>query len=237
LEVLEARAQFWNSLFVLVARDSQPPISADFKSMAEEVARKGLAPDTETQRYSALTYRVPVPMSEVTAFGSHFISPAHQKGIINAVDFYVPEGTPIRAPMRGEVAQIKENSTVHGISTYYWLKGNGIGIRCDKGEYLWLEHLRSGFATELGIEKGQEVKAGDLIAYGGNTGFSESPHVHMEVLSLCPDTVRPTAPLIKRLLNYSTLKIRFSNRDMPFDIYWTELNLHHSKPSSRGARK
>lgn len=31
------------------------------------------------------------------------------------------------------------------------------------------------------VKQGQKVKEGDLLGYSGNTGFSDSPHLHFEI--------------------------------------------------------
>jgi murein DD-endopeptidase MepM/ murein hydrolase activator NlpD len=51
-----------------------------------------------------------------------------------------------------------------------WLEKGGwrIGIRCEKGAYLYYAHLAS-YADK--IEQGQEVKAGELLGFMGNTGY------------------------------------------------------------------
>lgn len=142
----------------LVAKGSILPIGAEFMAQKANVLRERLVPARASSAYTKGVYRTPVAMGAVTAFGSRHISPAHQLGIRNAVDFYVPDGTPVRAPAGGVVSAIAEGSRSSGISTKYWLKGNGLGIRCANGERIWMEHMRHGFATELGIEVAQEVR-------------------------------------------------------------------------------
>ena len=189
----------------LVARGSALPVGAKFMAQKANVLKEKLVPARVSSAYSKGVYRTPVGMGAVTAFGSRCISPAHQLGIRNAVDFYVPEGTPVRAPADGVISAVAEKSRSRGISTRYWLKGNGLCIRCANGERVWMEHMRHGFATELGIRVGQAVKACDRVGTSGNTGFTENPHVHMEVL-------KPGG-------GYVALKIRFDRRDIPFDLY------------------
>ncbi|VVB77228.1 Peptidase family M23 [uncultured archaeon] len=130
----------------------------------------------------------------------------------------------LTAPASGTIDKFRQKSAVHGTSTDFWLKGNGLGIMCDKGEYVWLEHLQTNFANELGLKPGQEVKAGEIVAISGNTGFTEKPHVHMEVLKLFDDgSPKREGHLTKHLKNYVALKISFDRRDIPFDLYYSEL--------------
>ncbi|MDO4497924.1 MAG: peptidoglycan DD-metalloendopeptidase family protein [Bacteroidales bacterium] len=59
------------------------------------------------------------------------------------------------------------------------------GIRKGYGYYLVVRH-KNGFETVYGhlskflVDKDQEVKAGQPIALGGNTGRSTGPHLHLE---------------------------------------------------------
>ncbi|VVB76947.1 Peptidase family M23 [uncultured archaeon] len=204
----------------LVTKDSALPVGEKFMAQKANVLKENLVPTHVSYEYTKGTYRTPVQMGVVTAFGSRFISPAHQRGIRNSVDFYVPEGIQIRSPADGIINEIVENSKSSGMSTKYWLKGNGVGIKCPNGEHVWMEHLQHGFATKLGLKIGQEVKACDIVGISGNTGFTENPHIHMEVLRFTGDPSSNES--VENGNNYVTLKIRFDERDIPFDLYLEE---------------
>jgi murein DD-endopeptidase MepM/ murein hydrolase activator NlpD len=209
----------------LVAKGAPLPIGKRFMDQKVNVVKERLVLDKSTDEYSDGVYRTPVPMGKVSAFGSHFISPAHQKSLKNSIDFYVPVGIRIIAPADGTVSRIIENSNVHGISTAYWLKGNSISIKCTNGEYIWLEHLQRGFATKLGIRVGRKVKAGDVIGISGNTGFTENPHVHMELNKFIGNPKSKAS--LDNYMNYMTRRARFSKRDIPFDLYKKEARQAH----------
>jgi murein DD-endopeptidase MepM/ murein hydrolase activator NlpD len=204
----------------LVKVGEKSPFSpAFFDILKTEIAKVGLPPVQKTEEYTIGTYRTPIPMNRATNFGSQNISPAHQGGIQWAVDFYVPEGTQVCAPASGYVCEIAQHFTDHGITTEYWSKGNGIGITCPNGEYIWMEHMQNGFATKLGIKVGQKVKVGNIVGISGNTGLSDKPHVHMEVLKFIGDP-KSKESLVSN--NYITKKIRFDKRDISFDLYIKE---------------
>jgi murein DD-endopeptidase MepM/ murein hydrolase activator NlpD len=86
------------------------------------------------------------------------------------------KGTDIMNPMRNKVHAIVDgvisrfsNSSLGGISLY---------LRGDDGNEYYYAHLDS-YASRVG----QRVKAGELIAYNGQTGNARftAPHVHFEV--------------------------------------------------------
>ena len=83
------------------------------------------------------------------------------------IDIGVPEGYEVRA-------------TADGVIEY---AGDGRG---GYGEVVYINHP-GGFMTIYGhnsrllVKAGQMVKAGDIIALSGSTGYSTGPHVHYEV--------------------------------------------------------
>ncbi|WP_211204056.1 M23 family metallopeptidase [Chloroherpeton thalassium] len=77
------------------------------------------------------------------------------------------------------------------IGTPVYATGNGViqHVITDGG-YGKLVIIDHGFGyktvyahlSEFNVHSGQQVKRGDVIAYSGNTGVSEGPHVHYEVI-------------------------------------------------------
>lgn len=61
------------------------------------------------------------------------------------------------------------------------------GVRNGFGNFVEIEHRRSGYTTryahlaESKVKAGDRVKRGDIIASLGNTGLSTGPHLHYEV--------------------------------------------------------
>lgn len=82
------------------------------------------------------------------------------------VDIAVPTGTPVRAAADGVVKFSGRNG------------GYGLLVTIDHGEKV---ETRYGHNSRLIVQKGQKVKAGQIIAYSGNTGNSTGPHVHFEI--------------------------------------------------------
>ena len=95
-----------------------------------------------------------------------------------AVDFNMPEGTPVHAARDGIVASTEER---HSIGC--WEDGCGryanyiIIVHDDDttGEYY---HLQQDGVL---VERGDRVVAGQLIGLSGNTGHSTMPHLHFGV--------------------------------------------------------
>ncbi len=97
-----------------------------------------------------------------------------------AVDFAMPEGTPVCAARDGVVVDLMESSEVGGPDRKYKDQANFVSIAHDDGtigEYLHLK--RDGVLVEVGAK----VKAGQPIALSGNTGYSTVPHLHFGVYS------------------------------------------------------
>lgn len=80
------------------------------------------------------------------------------------IDFPVDRGTPVRAVTDG-VVRTEVNSAY----------GNMVILTAPDGTETWYCHL-----TRAKVASGQ-VKAGDVIAYSGNSGNSTGPHLHLEV--------------------------------------------------------
>lgn len=90
-----------------------------------------------------------------------------------AIDIGLDIGTPIMAAADG-VVNFRCNSAKHSCN------GFGTSLAIDHGNLstLYLHLIR----FEKGIEKGVEVKKGDVIGYSGNTGIVRGPHLHFAVL-------------------------------------------------------
>jgi len=109
-----------------------------------------------------------------------------------ALDFGMPEGTPILACRGGTVAHVEQRYTKGGPTDYHRNRVNVIRIRHDDntiGEY---DHLRHQGAV---VAAGEVVQAGQLIGYSGNTGFSTGPHLHFVVYRARDGRKRQSYPI------------------------------------------
>ena len=88
------------------------------------------------------------------------------------VDFGVPRGTAIYAPLSGTVRDTGNTDLVPGC--YSW------------GKWTLIDHA-NGLSTlyahqdMISVVPGQKVSTGEVIGYSGNTGYSTGPHLHFTV--------------------------------------------------------
>jgi murein DD-endopeptidase MepM/ murein hydrolase activator NlpD len=108
-----------------------------------------------------------------------------------AVDFPMPEGTPIHAAGAGLVCYVRENYSEGGWRTDLRDKDNHVLIAHQDGTISRYLHLRQ-YGAE--VELGQWVEAGELIGYSGNVGYSSGPHLHFDVVRPGKDLVTQTIP-------------------------------------------
>src|SRR5262249_10308186 len=94
-----------------------------------------------------------------------------------AVDFVLPEGTPVAAARGGVVAEAEARFTVGGLDRD--LPANYVRVLHDDGTIGVYLHLKPG---GVAVKPGQRVEAGSLLGYSGNTGFSAGPHLHFALV-------------------------------------------------------
>lgn len=93
-----------------------------------------------------------------------------------ALDFSMPEGTPVYAAREGKIYSYKDDSNEGGPFTSE-RKANYIIIRHSDGSFGCYWHLKqNGVVTKEGF-----VTKGQLIGYSGRTGFVLWPHLHFAV--------------------------------------------------------
>lgn len=137
----------------------------------------------------------------------HFYSPVHVKNGTNgsmkfAIDAvkitdssgsfflrsnkdYPVFGEPVFSAIDGVVTKV-ENSIPDNIpfsGNYPYNTGNTIIVSSGDIHFL-IGHLKQGSAA---VEEGMHVKAGQLLAAAGNSGMSERPHIHMQMIMCRPE--------------------------------------------------
>jgi murein DD-endopeptidase MepM/ murein hydrolase activator NlpD len=117
---------------------------------------------------------------------------SHKGSNKNAIDWKMPEGTPVHAARGGIVVKTKEDSNRGGASMAYDKYNNYVLIRHDDGTLGHYCHLRK---NGVRVHSGQIVHTGDLIAYSGNSGFSSGPHLHFCVFRTLNGKERESIPI------------------------------------------
>lgn len=121
-------------------------------------------------------YNLPIKLSKVSKIEREGI--AHVGDLIHSIDYDAPEGTSILAAFDGTLISIKDDSNLGGDDQKFEEHGNYIEILHANDEISEYEHLKFHSAK---VNVGDSVKAGQIIAEVGNTGWSEVPHLHFMV--------------------------------------------------------
>lgn len=96
----------------------------------------------------------------------------YTSGSHNGTDFGAKVGTPVMAMGDGVlVAQGDTDAVCRGVSFGKWIL-----IKYNNGLASTYGHL-----SKLNMNTGSTVKAGDIVAYSGNTGYSTGPHLHVSL--------------------------------------------------------
>lgn len=116
---------------------------------------------------------------------------SHQGAESQAIDWAMPEGSPVTAARAGRVLGLRDGQpdilpgggpdpALKGQENYIWIEHRDGTV----GQYL---HLQAGSFL---VREGEEVAAGQPLARSGNSGFSSQPHLHFQVSSV----TEPAAP-------------------------------------------
>ncbi|TFG64142.1 MAG: M23 family metallopeptidase [Spirochaetales bacterium] len=123
--------------------------------------------------------RLPFRTGESYRVGQGFNGKATHFGeIAYALDWDMPEGTAVTAMRDGYVIKTVDGFTEGGYAEEFKNKSNFIMVQHADGTVAEYQHLKAG---GLAVTAGQQVKAGDVIGYSGNTGYSSNPHLHVQV--------------------------------------------------------
>ena len=137
----------------------------------------------------------------------HYYSPIHKKNKTNRSMLYATDivklpgsnsnffplqnedypifGEKVYSPISGVVIKV-ENGIPDNIpysGNYPYNTGNTIVIR-NVNKYLLLGHLKK---ESIKVNLGDKVNARDLIAEAGNSGYSERPHIHIQLIESTTD--------------------------------------------------
>lgn len=96
-----------------------------------------------------------------------------------AIDFALPEGTPVLAARAGTVMQVQAGYQGNGQNRDHDLgRANLVRVLHEDGSMAVYAHLRHHGVL---VRPGEQVQAGQRIGLSGNTGYSAAPHLHFAV--------------------------------------------------------
>lgn len=171
---------------IIERENSLSPASELYEDWDNRYTHKSSAlPDTF--RINLRNFHMPTPSRVITSNFGHRWGRAH-KGL----DIKVYIGDTIRSAFSGKVRIVRYEAGGYG---------NYVVIRHPNG----LETIYGHLSKQL-VEQNQEVKAGEPIGLGGNTGRSTGSHLHFET-RLCGVALNPA------------LMFDFRNQDITGDYY------------------
>lgn len=113
-----------------------------------------------------------VRITQVFGSGAGVNKRLYSSGTHNGVDFGAKIGTPVLAMGDGVlVAQGDTDAVCRGVSFGKWIL-----IKYSNGLASTYGHL-----SQLNMQTGATVKAGDVVGFSGNTGYSTGPHLHVSM--------------------------------------------------------
>ncbi|WP_271436492.1 M23 family metallopeptidase [Thermospira aquatica] len=95
-----------------------------------------------------------------------------------SIDFALAIGTPVYAARDGVVVMTKSNGVRGGNRKAYRRHANYVIIYHNDGTFAHYVHLKYKGVV---VKPGDYVRAGQLIGYSGNTGWTRGPHLHFMV--------------------------------------------------------
>lgn len=100
-----------------------------------------------------------------------------------AIDFTLPENTPVVAARSGTVIETEATNRLGGRDRVLARMANYVRILHADETVATYAHLAPGGVT---VSPGQHVSAGALIGYSGATGYAAGPHLHFVVQKPAP---------------------------------------------------
>lgn len=128
-----------------------------------------------------------------------------------AIDFCVPEKTPVLSARDGVVIEVVQEFKEGGLKEELRNKANFINILHDDGLITRYVHL---FYESSKVSVGERVKVNQIIGLVGITGYTNGPHLHFEV-------IEPKEGYVKHQSFFQTINPIFvNNTGRPIDIIY-----------------
>lgn len=124
--------------------------------------------------------------------GQHIVSrspESHTEAYSQALDFLVPDGTPVLAAERGKIIQIVMHNEEWGLEPGYADKLNYVTLLHENGEltqycHLAYESLSEEIRDKIHRNEEPHVEKGQFLALTGKTGWTDRDHLHFLVFRL-----------------------------------------------------
>jgi len=132
------------------------------------------------QKATAQEYALPIDVSLCPQISQSFngkFSHQHPQSQF-AVDIATNVGTTIKAAREGVVVGVKDDYALGGVDNFFMDKANFIQVYHEDGTWAIYAHILLGSAV---VKSGDQVKAGDILAKSGSSGYSSGPHLHFVI--------------------------------------------------------
>ena len=162
-----------NEYLTLLSAENVAPLWADLLGgfAMGELGGEVLTPGSDTTLADgALQWPLPVAGTITSPQGYRTDPITGETSYHSGTDIAVPEGTPILAAADGTVTVANALDSWGGSYGYY--------VKLDHGSGLTTLYAH---CSSICVTAGQQVKAGEVIAYVGQTGRATGPHLHFEV--------------------------------------------------------
>ena len=154
--------------------------SVDLSQPGDFELRMDVVPGDPRARPQDVEYVLPLQMAGWRidqGFGGSFSHDDEQNRY--ALDLAAPIGTPVLAARDGVVMQVESDFARAGLNRErYAGRANMVRILHDDGTMGLYAHLD---VAGVRVRTGERVRAGQVIARSGNTGFTTGPHLHFAV--------------------------------------------------------
>lgn len=164
-----------NEYLTMLSAEDAAPLWADLLGgfAMGELGGEILSPGSDTTLADgALQWPLPVAGTITSPQGYRTDPITGETSYHSGTDIAVPEGTPILAAADGTVTIANALDSWGGSYGYY--------VKLDHGGGLTTLYAH---CSSICVTAGQQVKAGQVIAYVGHTGRATGPHLHFEVHS------------------------------------------------------
>ena len=164
-----------NEYLTLLSAEDAAPLWADLLGgfAMGELGGEILAPGSDTTLADdALQWPLPVAGTITSPQGYRTDPITGETSYHSGTDIAVPEGTPILAAADGTA------TIANALDS--WGGSYGYHVKLDHGGGLTTLYAH---CSSICVTTGQQVKAGEVIAYVGQTGRATGPHLHFEVHS------------------------------------------------------